>query len=110
MRQWWSVGFFKPDQLVAPSFKGEVPRDFVRVEQFFVGEERLEAAFVAASGVALWPPAAQQAPPDWYEEDSGSRSRGDARRPAWLEDSVRRQRAGIHFKAEFGPTERENYN
>ena len=36
MRHWWTAGFFLPSQLVAPSFRGEVPRAFVRVDQFFV--------------------------------------------------------------------------
>ena len=57
MRHWWTAGFFQPSQLVAPSFRGEVPRAFVRVDQFFTDAPAREAAFVAAEGVALWPAA-----------------------------------------------------
>ena len=32
-----------------------------------------------------------------------------AKRPAWLEDSIKRQRAGIHHTI-HQPVERENYN
>ena len=94
---------------VAPSFKGEVPREYVKIEQFFPDDERLEAAFVAREGVALWPPAQATRPPDDYDAETRSRA-GDADRPKWLEDSVRRQRAGIHFVSTNGPVERENYN
>ena len=62
MRHWWTAGFFQPTQLVAPSFRGEVPRAFVRVDQFFTDAPAREAAFVAAEGVALWPAAPAAAP------------------------------------------------
>ena len=110
MRQWFTLGFFKADQLVAPSFKGEMPRDFVPIERFYSSDVQKEAAFVAREGIALWPAAqAQPQPEDDYDAESVSRG-ADAQRPQWLEDSIRRQRAGIKRKMIYGPTERENYN
>ena len=72
---------------------------------------RARAAFVAAEGVAS---ARRRAAPgpggdgdDVYAETV---ARADAaKRPAWLEDSIKRQRAGIHHTI-HQPVERENYN
>ena len=111
MRQWFAAGFFKPRQLVAPSFKGEVPRAFVRIAQFYAGAVQQEAAFVAREGIALWPTAqAPQPDPDDDPDGEVVRRGGVQRRPQWLEDSLRRQRAGIKRKMIYGPVERENYN
>ena len=113
MRHWWTAGFFQPTQLVAPSFRGEVPRAFVRVDQFFTDAPAREAAFVAAEGVALWPAARAAAPGPGGDGDdvyAETVARADAaKRPAWLEDSIKRQRAGIHHTI-HQPVERENYN
>ena len=110
MRQWFTAGFFSPRQEVAPSFKGEVPREFVHIEQFYASAHQKEAAFVAADGIALWPMAQADAPDDDDDRDAAARPSGAQRRPQWLEDSLRRQRAGIKRKMIYGPVERENYN
>ena len=110
MRQWWTAGFFRPTQLVAPSFRGEVPRHFVRVDQFFTDDLSREAAFVASEGVALWPAAAAVDGGGGGDVYAETVARADAsKRPDWLEDSLARQRQGIHHTI-HQPVERENYN
>ena len=51
MRHWWTAGFFQPTQLVAPSFRGEVPRAFVRVDQFFTDAP---ARLAACNTLGIW--------------------------------------------------------
>ena len=108
MRQWYVSGFFPASQLVAPSFKGEIPREYARLDAFYTNATEREAAFVAQEGVALWPTA--RAAPDAPGDDERNDAGGEDRRPQWLEDSIRRQRAGIKRKMIYGPVERENYN
>ena len=108
MRQWYVSGFFPASQLVAPSFKGEIPREYARLDAFYTNATEREAAFVAMEGVALWPTA--RAAPDAPADDERNDAGGEDRRPQWLEDSIRRQRAGIKRKMIYGPVERENYN
>lgn len=109
MRQWWVSGFFPVTQLVGASFKGDVPREFVEVYRIFpdARETDKSVAFIAREGITLWPPAFAPPPPD---EDEIYRQPQHTKRPQWLEDSLRRQKAGIKRKMIYGPVERENYN
>ncbi|KAJ8609559.1 hypothetical protein CTAYLR_006035 [Chrysophaeum taylorii] len=113
MRQWFVAGFFPQDQRIAPSFKGEVPRHSVRLDQLFTRDTAADTAFLAHNDVALWPTAqAQPGPDDDVDEDDDKlvmHSRPPSR-PQWLEDSIQRQKAGIKRKMIYGPVERENYN
>ena len=45
MRQWYVSGFFPASQLVAPSFKGEIPREYARLDAFYTNATEREAAF-----------------------------------------------------------------
>ena len=59
----------------------------------------------------LWPTARAERPLfDDPEADFGREKKQTEARPAWLEDSVRRQKAGFKITRDYGPVERENYN
>ena len=129
MRQWWTNGFYKPEQLVAPSFKGEVrepraehmprracdfldtrrentkcerhrsttqvPRTFVRIDQFYTTDVEREAAFVAKEGIALWPTARAERPLfDDPEADFGREKR---------QTEARAARRGVFPRRASGP-------
>lgn len=109
MRQWFDAGYFPETQKIAPSFKGEVPKQYEELGILF--RDQTAEAFLSKPGIALWPPAAAQSP-SWVEEEEEEEARAKpvVGRPRWLEDSIRRQKAGIKRKMMYGPTERENYN
>eukprot|EP00656_Telonema_subtile_P024665 TRINITY_DN26840_c0_g1_i1.p1 TRINITY_DN26840_c0_g1~~TRINITY_DN26840_c0_g1_i1.p1 ORF type:complete len:161 (+),score=30.22 TRINITY_DN26840_c0_g1_i1:157-639(+) len=60
LREWMAAGYFSPQQLVAPSYYGEVPQDFTAIEELF---SPISAAFVCGEGVADQPPR-EDLPPD----------------------------------------------
>lgn len=113
MRQWFESGYFPPDQRLAPSFMGEVPRNFVHLNQLFPADVAQDKAFAAREDIALWPPAQAQSSRDEDDDDDQEKfvmSSQRPTRPQWLEDSIQRQKAGIKRKMIYGPVERENYN
>jgi len=59
LHDWFAAKHFLPSQMVAPSFQGEVPQDFYRIEQLF----DLDAAFHCDSDVA-WKPPEEPPPPE----------------------------------------------
>ena len=115
MRQWFQAGYFPKSQLLAPSFRGEVPRTFAPLTELFPADTAAEFAFTAADHVALWPPAVPNRPLPTNDDDDidGDEDVRQAKRPArpqWLEQSIERQRNGIKRRNLYGPVERENYN
>merc|ERR1712086_623452 len=59
LHDWFAAKHFLPSQMMAPSFQGEVPQDFYRIEQLF----DLDAAFHCDSDVA-WKPPEEPPPPE----------------------------------------------
>ena len=94
MRDWFTQKYFSADLLVAPSFSGEIPRKdgFVSIASTFP-KDLAETAFVAASGIALYPPAPQQTRIfDVEEEEQEPTSR--QWEPEWLATKLEDKRAG----------------
>mmetsp|Transcript_4392 Transcript_4392/g.13831 ORF Transcript_4392/g.13831 Transcript_4392/m.13831 type:complete len:137 (+) Transcript_4392:209-619(+) len=116
MRQWFEDGFFHETQIVGPSYKGEIPKGYAMISHYFgdAGAILEATAFVAAEGVALFPNALatdSQAQPEGSDDEMPTRraAANASDKPQWLEDSLKRQKAGFH-RMIYGPVERENYN
>lgn len=105
MRQWYQAGYFPTTHLVAPSFHGEIPKEFAAIDKIF-GNDAAEVAFTAQDNIALFPPPKQTQAIDSDDDVE----RPPQKRPKWLEDSIHRQRLGIKRKINPGPIEREHYN
>uniref|UniRef100_A0A7S3K6W3 GYF domain-containing protein n=1 Tax=Aureoumbra lagunensis TaxID=44058 RepID=A0A7S3K6W3_9STRA len=94
MRQWLEAGYLPKNMLIAPSFKGEVPRDYVPLSQLFPS---FENAFLARSDIPAFPIAVSQPKESSDNEDVKAKTRHEStkKRPKWLEESIERQRLGI---------------
>mmetsp|Transcript_11214 Transcript_11214/g.26351 ORF Transcript_11214/g.26351 Transcript_11214/m.26351 type:complete len:259 (+) Transcript_11214:68-844(+) len=92
MREWFSQGYFdEASTLVAPSFNGEIPKKdaFRPIDQVFSAPAQ-ESAFVAAPGIAAFPP---ERLPSLVYDDGEIEAKPGAK---WLEDKLEDLRNGKH--------------